>query len=614
MRRILTSSIEWNTLSERIRREQRSRERFYPTVSAYRWWARRPHALIGALIERAIDVFGDNITVSDPMSGGGTVAVEAARRGLKVYAQDINPWAAFGLKTVLQPVDPDELDEAGRRLLERLQPLRSRLYAVPDRDELEIIYQLHVRRVVCPSCGGHNYLYPTYLLALDKRITQNATSGWYGCPGCGAAIHGSWPNPPEHCAKCGHTSKGDPNAPRIRNLVVECARCETEIAIRRGMLHEAPWIPVLAQVAADGETEFLHGFRPPEAADAETEIGKRLGYPIPDGVETSALTKWGHRTWRDLYTARQLQVVNQALQAVPDVAPSDAVADRLRLAIAGFGEMAGYASRWDPRYRKAYEVAANHHYGRVLLSAEVNPLGPLGRGTLPRRLDQAVRAARAFSGSHDSRVVVGSSEKQSASSASVDVTITDPPYFESVQYGELSRIFVAFAHACGLPMKKSYTLWCEAVPNRICRRDAVDYEDILARILTDTARTLKSDGRLILTFHSRHLEAWDRFAGALLRAGFRVIGYLVVHAENETDYPKRNRGAMTSDLIIECAKSGNVKRAKARLYNKPSTVLEKNLAAIGYALVARCDERADEGIRTRYRRRLRRYGVTPLMT
>lgn len=97
----LLSGIDWQRLEQRIRAQQRNREIYTPPISLFRWWARRSHALIGALLDSAVDArAGTSLAVSDPFSGGGTVAIEAARRGLPVYAQDLHPWAVTGVATL----------------------------------------------------------------------------------------------------------------------------------------------------------------------------------------------------------------------------------------------------------------------------------------------------------------------------------------------------------------------------------------------------------------------------------------------------------------------------------------------------------------------------------
>src|SRR4051812_33837742 len=91
----LLAQINWSSVDQQVRLQQRSRERHTPPISLYRWWARRPHALIGALLDAAGDLHGGNSppVVADPFSGGGTVALESVLRGFPVFAQDLHPWA-----------------------------------------------------------------------------------------------------------------------------------------------------------------------------------------------------------------------------------------------------------------------------------------------------------------------------------------------------------------------------------------------------------------------------------------------------------------------------------------------------------------------------------------
>ena len=63
-----------------VGQQSTNREKHSPVISAFRWWARRQHAVVGALIEAAEDELGrDGFLGADPFSGGGTVAIEAAR-------------------------------------------------------------------------------------------------------------------------------------------------------------------------------------------------------------------------------------------------------------------------------------------------------------------------------------------------------------------------------------------------------------------------------------------------------------------------------------------------------------------------------------------------------
>ncbi len=586
----LLSTINWTAIADDARKELRNREIYAPTVSAYRWWARRSHRLIGALVDQAMGTLGHEISISDPFSGGGTVAVEAARRGLRVFAQDINPWATLGLRVLLEPVDVEALQEAGDILISRLRPISQQLYGHPIDPDTEIVCQLHVRRIECPSCRMYNFLYPTSLLALNRRPQSNPTHAWYGCPACGSSVYGSSQAAPKECDFCGYLFSRDLEGRRIVQNVVTCVHCNENIELSPELLRSGRFIPSLRQIYNNGRTSF----EPALGLDSRTsvypnevaEMADPLKVAIPQGIETGALLRMGFQTWKELYPDRQLQAVHSALNLLPSITDDPIVIQRLRLAIAGFGEMAGYAARWDPRYRKVYEIVANHHYSRVHLAAEVNPLGNKCRGTLQQRIRMAVAAARWFSGSKRACVTTNSSERQPIPTESIDLVVTDPPYFDSVQYGELSQVFHVFGRFCGLPIPSDVDLSNEVVPNRKRGFTVEAYQRTLTRVFCETARTLKPNGRMVLTFHDKRLQAWAALADALKTAEMRVVGLAITHSENETDHTKRNRNSMTSDLIIECTRLRNGQCGVPLTLQKVQNSLEGNLAAMGAAIRA----------------------------
>ena len=91
--------IDAGAVSRAARAETRNREVYLPPVSVFRWWARRTEAVNGAVIDAVTAERGSDepLLVVDPFAGGGVIPLAALIRGHRVYAQDINPWAAAGL-------------------------------------------------------------------------------------------------------------------------------------------------------------------------------------------------------------------------------------------------------------------------------------------------------------------------------------------------------------------------------------------------------------------------------------------------------------------------------------------------------------------------------------
>ena len=577
----LLSGINWKELEGRVREQQRNREIYTPPISLFRWWARRSHALIGALLDAAVDARdGASLAVSDPFSGGGTVAIEAARRGLPVYAQDLHPWAVTGIATALDRVDHTEFSEAANALLETLAPLRRRLYAIQCEkhgEDSEVLTTFWVRKASCPRCSSAVFLFP---YSLVTRASRTATDpyGWWGCRACGHVTRSHADSRSRRCSGCRRSLPAAATA-LLPDRMAQCPnpRCAHEFPA----FADAPaYEPVLVQRRCRHEGQSITHFARPTTADRVSAmvdlptLPAALVEPIPVGLETQVLRRAGLKRWCDLYPPRQLAVMLAASRALTDMDLPDAQRNRLCLAVVGACEMAGYVSRWDRFYPKAFEALANHRFALVGLSAETNLLADRGRGTLPRRLKASARAAewigqefgngeaptwlpprhRRTRLTEGTTVSAGSSERQRLSDGTIDLVLTDPPYFDDVQYGELAALFLTWSRALGLlPSSVEVDLGSEVVVNSLRGTGLASYRKLLTAIFRECRRTLKDDGRILLTFHNKDIRAWWALARALRGANLHVRGLAVSDAENDADHSKRGRLGFTKDLVIECA-------------------------------------------------------------
>jgi adenine-specific DNA methylase len=366
----------------------------------------------------------------------------------------------------------------------------------------------------------------------------------------------------------------------------------------------------------------------PVEIESASAAHSALARSIPAGKETNRLLDNGLMTWGELYTRRQADVLVEGLRAIAALKCSLAAKDRLAFAVLGAAEMPAFLSRWDRFHLKPFEGMANHRYTQTTLAVETNLLSPVGRGTIPRRLEatgqalhwliesrahppRVVTTARGQRGRKktdwDVHVTTGSSDRQALETGSVNVVVTDPPYFDDVQYGELARLFHVWLSI--YDPKVTVDEYAEAVPNSIRGTSTADYERTIAACLAESRRTLKADGRLVLTFHNKKISAWRALAGAIATAGLKVTALAAVLSENDADHCKRNVNAMLHDLVIECTPSSAPLSSSLSLEFAPKSAAEKNLVAMGLALaecVAACDS---VNIDAKYRSHLDRLGV-----
>lgn len=620
----ILSRIRWRTLNRRVTQEQKNRELYTPTISLFRWWARRPHSIIGSILDAAAETIGRIPCISDPFSGGGTVAMEAACREFPVYAQDLYPWPNFSLHTSLSHTSIEEFDSASKHLLSELDHLRD---VYRREDERELTHVLRVRVGRCPGCYEPVHLFPNPMLSLASRSSMKKNAFW-GCRACGHLTTKRWNLVRFVCPNCNwrHDLKGK------SKRFFFCPHCNYKGLPTNFLAGSIVWQAVLVQESVLNKRQYRAIVRTVEEGDPvsfslASKSHNVLRTPIPDGVETRRLLTMGFRYWGDLYTARQAQVLIEALSIIKDMKVSSSCADRLALAVIGASEMAGLLCRWDRFHLKVHEGVANHRYAHTTLAAETNLLGPMGRGTLKRRL-QAARNALVWKQEnvnlarnglkvvcHSRRrhfpegvkIATGDSTKQGLKDGVVDLVLTDPPYHDDVQYGELARMFHFW-------LSKYLDLHdvdesSEAVPNRHRGKDDDFYESKIRDCLSESNRTLANDGKLILTFHNREIAAWKILCRALIESGFVVSALAVARAENSADLTKRNGRGLLYDIVLECQKSSGTANGDIQVYAGKSPD-EKAMVAMGYAMAETINSRRPERLEEIFRGKLVDFKLT----
>ncbi|HDH26760.1 MAG TPA: hypothetical protein ENH00_11320 [Actinobacteria bacterium] len=341
------------------------------------------------------------------------------------------------------------------------------------------------------------------------------------------------------------------------------------------------WKPILVAVGTPGGRRI----RPPTEREVELAESSKwkptldLGR-IPEGTETRRLLQRGFHEWEQLYPRRQRHMLELLLASSIVASAGDQFVElALRFAVLSSVEFAGYMSRWDSRYLKPYEAVANHRYQPTTLVAEPHVWGYQGggRGTVSARLAGLIRASewnlrelpnrtvsvrrsrRTTPLTSDTTIVRGSAERIGVPDETFDLVLTDPPYHDDVQYGELSQLFRVWVGDHRARLSGDVTVGSNAC-------SAGGYQTRLTMIFADVKRTLKQDGHLIFSYANRDPDAWTAVIGALHDAGFVAAGYTIVHSENETDHSKRGKRSNTLDMLIDVVP----KKSRAKVF-RPAT-------------------------------------------
>jgi SAM-dependent methyltransferase len=138
---------------------------------------------------------------------------------------------------------------------------------------------------------------------------------------------------------------------------------------------------------------------------------------------------------------------------------------------------------------------------------------------------------------------------------SVDFVITDPPYFDSIHYSELSNFFYVWlrelANDPHFEMEHVPTR-DEAIGNSAMEKGESEYQHLMTAVFRECHRVLKKDGKLIFTFHHKKWQVWWTILQSLVKSGFRVADSFPVNSEYKVNPHIRNKQSLDMDLVLIC--------------------------------------------------------------
>lgn len=326
------------------------------------------------------------------------------------------------------------------------------------------------------------------------------------------------------------------------------------------------------------------GYKKPDSLDLELyrkaeidfiEIEKAL--PIPnEKIRVSAKdirpVNYGFKSFYELFNKRQLLCLGLLLKEILSIRDQN-TKEFFLLAFSASLEtnnrLAKYESKWG-KVMPLFTVPGFSVTGRY---AENNVWGSrYGRGSFLKRYSKLKKAKLQFRSeivrlfgedalSAQRQAVAlrcSSSEKMPlVKSKSVDLVLTDPPYFDNIDYSRLADFFYVWLR---IGLKEKYS-WFQ--PHHSSRKKEVtavrseegirSFTNQLCGVFKESYRVLKDDGVLVFTFHHTFWAAWLALKKALEEAGFKVVATHIVRSEGVTGF--RKKGRINHDACIVCRKA-----------------------------------------------------------
>ncbi len=593
------------------------KEVYRPIYHIHKWWAKRLGSvfrgiLLGSALpdsENLVEAFYrqhdfTRLTVFDPFMGSGTTIGEAHKLGFTALGRDINPVACESVRVSLGPLDRDALMKAFGQLSAGVGERIRALYQTADAEGhvCDALYFFWVKTLPCPSCSTNVDLFPTYIF-VRNAYPDRKPEVRVVCPQCAGIFAADVNDKQSRCPHCQHGF--DLHAGPASGASATCQKCchVFPIAKTAKAIGHPPAHRMFAKLVlnSSGEKLYLPVTRKDELAYQRcSEELRQSKLPLPtlelkDGYNTRQVLNYAYQSWREFFNDRQLLALGWLHAAILEL-PDDATRAALRTVFSGVLEFNNmFAS-----YKGEGTGAIRHMFAHHILKPERVPIEGNVWGTskssgsfstlFKSRLMRAIEyhaapfeleiertngssnGKRVFGGSApfsgrvetkwppSSKTVprtihlsCGSSSSTGLADSSVDLVVTDPPFFDNVHYSELADFFFAWQQLGSSPFvgKRTTTRQVEEVQDTSAEQFAAK----LRAVFAESCRVLREDGLLVFTYHHSRMDGWTSLADAVVGAGFSLVNCHPMKSEMSVAAPKSQaKEPIQLDIVLVCRK------------------------------------------------------------
>lgn len=546
-------------------------------------------------------IFGNDISVIDPMAGGGSIPLESARLGFQTLANEYNPVACTVLEATV-----DYPFRYGTLLAERTRYWGAKWISLiakqlskffPKRNDGAVQAYIYARTVPCPDTGYDTPLVSDWYLLkpkgslariwaepvvdkkagawkvriIDSRLQQNKGKSppppTYG-DGKGISLFSGQQIPDDWI-------KAKAQAGEMRSALYAIA-----VKTPQGLKFEPPSdIDLLAIERAQHALEHRRsGWEDANIIPTEE---------IPEGDKTREALVKGILRWADMFTPRQLLAMGvlveelQAMRAVilksEGVALGEAVIHLLSFAVDKFLNHNCSQTRWENTRAVIKSKMDRHDYAFKTTFGELAPCSAGGglNWTIENVCDayEAISKLPKADSSGAVSITLGSATSMPGiPDKSISAVVVDPPYADNVQYSELADFFYVWLKRTQGHRRPEWfsSYLCdhteEAVVNIARYREGVKkvadarreanafYQNLMRDTFKECRRILDDNGALTVMFTHKKQEAWQALFTSLIQAGFTITATWPVKTESEHSLHQAKKNAAQSTVILVARK------------------------------------------------------------
>jgi len=630
---IMNSLFPVKFISDLSKREANSKK---PVYAVHKWFGRKTDAIIRSIL-LSLNLSDDKINnfekefysanpdilkgklILDPFMGGGITLVNTLRLGGKAIGVDVNPVAWFITKNELQiPKLQDEYiidyDSLCKVLYSELRKIenavgndiknayKTNIYDETEKcsREVDIMYILWVKKVICPSCGETIRLFPKMSIT---KIIRNDFENYNICPNCGELVRGN--DFELICSKC--KIKFNVNDGNYKSRRFKCNNCNKTFNVLKDVMRKNDKILDMEMYSIEYYDEKLDkkGFKKPDQSDIENFINIKNEYAlnrdklidfiplddIPKGFNTRQIINHNYDFWSKMFNERQLFFLSKLIKEIYKI-EHPVVRELFLCVFSNTINANNMFAIYNSQYAKIEPLFGDHHLAPVMTPVENNIWGAkLGRGSFLKNFNIMLQSKkynyepfeRGYINKKSFKILLkeekfygkftedfeklknkdfntlikcqGAEDLAFIPDESIDAVVTDPPYYSAINYGELGEFFYTWQR---LALKESYNFY---KPNHIVSSNEVtvntvkgisteEFQRRLTACFYELHRVLKPEAPLILTYNNSSIEGWSVLFDSLTNSGFIISNAYPIYMEYKAGLIDNRRGKMNYDLVI----------------------------------------------------------------
>lgn len=541
--------------------------------------------------------------ILDPFSGGGAIPLECLRLGCETYANDYNPIATLIEKCTLEYPQKYgkfkdkswsessnrlviDLEKWGNLVLDKVRKEISQFYP-QEKDGSIKIGHIWAKEIKCqnPSCNAKIPLMRQFWLAKSKNKKISLFPYVSNSKVMFKILDLNKDFPEDFNPSKGTVSRAN----------VECPVCKTTVdakttrkLFKEGNSHERLISIVYSHPDKNGKY-----YRIADESDMQTftdsikylekkrkNLFEMWGMdPVPDEIlplmsGTFNVPLYGMTKWGDLFNERQKLSLIVFMEAIRDIWVNNEIGDEnyrkviisyLALAL---DKMSSFNTRngfWLSNGEKGTQIFSRNAIPMLWDYVETNPFAQsFAWQTQIKWISKTILHLSNIT--EPAKITNYSATNMPYQDNYFDAIFTDPPYYNSVPYADLSDFYyVILKRILGdiypelfstplTPKKEEITEMSGWDKSRYSYKDQNFFEKKIKDALDEIYRLLKPNGIATIVYAHKTTEGWETIINAIIDSGLTVTASWPISTEMQVRLRARNSAVLASSIYIVARK------------------------------------------------------------